>query len=76
MGAYTGGKPSPSPEYKQEPEDAGKDGSIEVKVGGRNLFDGKFESGSIRQDNGENQDYADRIRTAGFIQINQVQCTQ
>lgn len=66
---YTGGKPSPSPEYKQEPEDAGKDGSIEVKVGGRNLFDGKFESGSIRQDNGENQDYADRIRTAGFIQI-------
>ena len=66
---YTGGKPSPSPEYKQEPEDAGKDGSIEVKVGGRNLFDGKFESGSIKQDNGENQDYADRIRTAGFIQI-------
>lgn len=66
---YTGGKPSPSPEYKQEPEDAGKDGSIEVKVGGRNLFDGKFESGSIRQDNGENQDCADRIRTAGFIQI-------
>lgn len=66
---YTGGKPSPSPEYPQDITDAGKDGSIEVKVGERNLFDGKFESGSIRQDNGENQDYADRIRTAGFIQI-------
>lgn len=60
---------APTPEAPIPIVSAGEDGSIEVKVGGRNLFDGKFESGSIRQDNGENQDYADRIRTAGFIQI-------
>lgn len=35
---YTGGKPSPSTEYPQEPEDAGKDGSITVGVTGRNLL--------------------------------------
>lgn len=34
---YTGGKPSPSPEYPQEPEDAGKGGSITMGVLGKNL---------------------------------------
>lgn len=36
---YTGGKPSPSPEYTQEIESAGDDGQIDVKVTGKNLFD-------------------------------------
>ena len=36
---YTGGKPSPSPEYPQEIESVGQDGEIGVEVYGRNLFD-------------------------------------
>lgn len=36
---YTGGKPSPSPEYPQETESVGQDGEIEVKTLGANLFD-------------------------------------
>ena len=35
---YTGGKPSPSPEYPQEIVSAGEGGSIAVEVGGGNLF--------------------------------------
>ena len=35
---YTGGKPSPSPEYPQGIESAGKDGEIEVEVLGKNLI--------------------------------------
>lgn len=35
---YTGGKPSPSPEYQQEIVSAGESGSINVDVGGGNLF--------------------------------------
>ena len=36
---YTGGKPSPSPDYPQEIENAGDDGSIQVDVHGGNLYD-------------------------------------
>lgn len=36
---YTGGKPSPSPEYPQEIKSAGQDGEIGVEVLGGNLFD-------------------------------------
>lgn len=36
---YTGGKPSPSPEYPQEIESAGDAGKINVNVQGTNLFD-------------------------------------
>lgn len=35
---YTGGKPSPSPEYPQEIESAGQDKEIEVEVLGKNLI--------------------------------------
>lgn len=35
---YTGGKPSPSPDYPQEIESAGGDGKIGVSVRGKNLF--------------------------------------
>ena len=36
---YSGGKPSPSPEYPQEIVSAGENGSVEVEVKGKNLFD-------------------------------------
>lgn len=36
---YTGGEASPNPDYPQEITSAGDEGSIEVTVGGRNLFD-------------------------------------
>ena len=37
---YTGGKPSPSPEYPQEIVSAGAGGEVEVTICGKNLFDG------------------------------------
>lgn len=36
---YTGGKPSPSPDYPQKIESAGNDGAIGVNVSGKNLID-------------------------------------
>lgn len=38
---YTGGKPSPSPEYPQEIVSVGESGSINVEITGKNLFGGK-----------------------------------
>lgn len=38
---YTGGKPSPSPEYPQEIVSAGEKGNIGVEIIGKNLFGGK-----------------------------------
>ena len=35
---YTGGQPSPSPDYPQEISSVGDDGSTQVTVGGRNLL--------------------------------------
>lgn len=39
---YTGGKPSPSPEYPQGIVSAGEGGSITVEVGGKNLLTGRL----------------------------------
>ena len=36
---YTGGQPSPSPDYPQEIVSAGDDGSVNVTVKGKNLYD-------------------------------------
>lgn len=41
---YTGGKPSPSPEYPQEIKSVGQDGEIGVSVDGGNLIKAPFES--------------------------------
>lgn len=38
---YTGGKPSPSPEYPQEIVSTGENGNIGVEITGKNLFGGK-----------------------------------
>ena len=53
---YTGGKPSPSPEYPQEIKNSGKwnEGTqkyeVDVKVTGRNLFNGKLSKGKFITD--------------------------
>lgn len=53
---YTGGKPSPSPEYPQEIKNSGKwNGEtqkyeVDVKVTGRNLFNGKLLKGKFITD--------------------------
>lgn len=39
---YTGGKPSPSPDYPQEIVSAGEDGRIGVEVHGKNIFGGRY----------------------------------
>lgn len=41
---YTGGKPSPSPQYPQEIKSVGQDGEIGVSVDGGNLIKAPFES--------------------------------
>ena len=41
---YTGGNPSPSPEYPQQIESAGSDGKINLEVHGKNLFDLEYAS--------------------------------
>lgn len=45
---YTGGKPSPSPEYPQEIESAGSDGKINLEVHGKNLFNLEY---ALKQEN-------------------------
>ena len=53
---YTGGKPSPSPEYPQEIKNSGKWNEetrkyeVDVKVTGRNLFNGKLLKGKFITD--------------------------
>lgn len=37
---YTGGQPSPSPDYPQQIVSAGNSGEVEVTICGKNLFDG------------------------------------
>lgn len=39
---YTGGKPSPSPDYPQEIQSARGSGSIGVEVHGKNIFGGRY----------------------------------
>ena len=39
---YTGGKPSPSPDYPQEIQSAGDNGNLNVMVRGKNVFAGRF----------------------------------
>lgn len=39
---YTGGKPSPSPDYPQKIQSAGDDGSIGIAVHGKNIFGGRY----------------------------------
>lgn len=53
---YTGGKPSPSPEYPQEIKNSGKWNEekqkyeVDVKITGKNLFNGKLSKGKFITD--------------------------
>ena len=49
---FTGGKPSPSMEYKQDPENAGDGGELEVKVKNSNLLGGEELAKKIVQSGG------------------------
>lgn len=51
---YTGGKPSPSPDYPQEIKSVGDSGNIEVNVRGKNLWDNfkTLSLGNVEQKNG------------------------
>lgn len=66
---YTGGQPSPSPDYPQEIHSSGDDGSIQVDVTGANLFSAEFESGGISSLDGSVQDDASRLRTKDMIYL-------
>lgn len=44
---YTGGQPSPNPDYPQEIESVGDDGDIQVDVYGGNLFDPNYQHNLI-----------------------------
>lgn len=48
---YTGGQPSPSPDYPQEIKSVGDSGNIEVNVRGKNLWDNfkKLSLGNVEQ---------------------------
>lgn len=67
---YTGGKPSPSPEYPQEIENAGQSGDIGVDVYGGNLFDKSTAifGGVVDKDNG-NIAYNERYACSDYIAI-------
>lgn len=49
---YTGGKPSPSPDYPQPIESVGDDGSVDVGVYGKNLLPYPYSSGKNKTING------------------------
>ena len=59
---YTGGKPSPSPEYPQEIVNAGGDGSLNVMVRGKNIFPGPEQPKTVEK-NGLTFSYKDGMYT-------------
>lgn len=59
---YTGGKPSPSPEYPQEIVSAGKDGNLNVTVRGKNIFPGPEQPKTVEK-NGLTFSYKDGVYT-------------
>lgn len=59
---YTGGKPSPSPDYPQEIVSAGGDGNLNVMVGGKNIFPGPEQPKTVER-NGLTFSYKDGMYT-------------
>ena len=69
---YTGGKPSPSPEYPQEMENVGQDRNIAVNVRGKNLLPYSYVDGMTKITNGITFTVnADRSITCTGTAINQ-----
>lgn len=59
---YTGGKPSPSPDYPQEIQSAGDDGNLNVMVRGKNIFPGPEQPKTLER-NGLTFSYKDGMYT-------------
>lgn len=59
---YTGGKPSPSPDYPQEIVNAGEDGNLNVMVRGKNIFPGPEQPKTVEK-NGLTFSYKDGMYT-------------
>lgn len=59
---YTGGKPSPSPDYPQEIQSAGDDGNLNVMVRGKNIFPGTEQPKTLER-NGLTFSYKDGMYT-------------
>lgn len=59
---YTGGKPSPSPDYPQEIVSAGEDGNLNVMVRGKNIFPGPEQPKTLER-NGLTFSYKDGMYT-------------
>ena len=59
---YTGGKPSPSPDYPQEIVSAGEDGNLNVMVRGKNIFPGPEQPKTVER-NGLTFSYKDGMYT-------------
>ena len=73
---YTGGKPSPSPEYPQEITNAGASGGIETTITGKNLLTGRLYYGlygngaaSIKNENDVSLPYTPNRETEGICYI-------
>lgn len=67
---YTGGAPSPSPEYPQEIESAGQDGEIGVDVYGGNLIDASTViMGKVIDNKTGDELLNERYACSGFIPI-------
>lgn len=59
---YTGGKPSPSPDYPQEIVSAGGDGNLNMMVRGKNIFPGPEQPKTVEK-NGLTFSYKDGMYT-------------
>ena len=59
---YTGGKPSPSPDYPQEIQSAGDDGNLNAMVRGKNIFPGPEQPKTVEK-NGLTFSYKDGMYT-------------
>jgi len=66
---YTGGIPSPNPDYPQELVSVGDSGSTTEYVMGGNLFDGALEMGGIDGNTGNNLTATTYKRTINYIPV-------
>ena len=66
---YTGGIPSPNPEYPQALESVGDGGSVTTTACGHNVFDEQMEFGHINAETGESYADSARLRSVNYIPI-------
>lgn len=67
---YTGGQPSPNPQYPQQIHTVSGDNS--VKVENSNIFDGVMESGIIDGRTGQNASISGYIRSKNYIPVEEL----